>query len=140
MSSLVRSLEALTLTISAGPNDNRRLISARGRLIAPNEYRNWKVSAFNEIIAQLPRGWKPLEPTEEDQLPYTIKVFIPSRRVDHTNYLKCVQDALVESGVFVDDRWVVPRFEPCELDKKNPRIIITLEYETSRERGSLDNR
>lgn len=119
----------LTVVISAGPTDNRRHTIARygqRRLIDTDEYRTWKFSAHNEIIKQLPHGWKPLSPTEKQQLPYLVQVFLPSRRVDAANYDKGVRDILKISGVWKDDRWTMPQFLPARLDPTNPRIVVLL--------------
>lgn len=118
----------MKIVLPIGPTDNRRHIVAwrMHRIIDSTEYRTWKEEALWKIKGQLPKGFKTIEPRFEQQLVYRIKVFMPNKRTDHTNYLKGVQDTLKLAKVFKDDKWVVPHFEWCEIDKLNPRIEVTI--------------
>ena len=119
-------IETLKLTIPIGPTDNRRRGLFRGRLIDTSEYRAWKQAAFYEIKRQLPLGWQPIRPSEAQQLPYIMEVFLPSRRMDAANYDKGVRDVLKIAGVWTDDKWTLPQFRPIVVAPKAPRIIVTI--------------
>lgn len=118
----------IVFKIPIAVTDNRRhQIAFRvRRLIDTQEYTAWKEAAFLALLQQIPHGWKPLEPTEEDQLCYLIQIMLPSRRVDATNFLKGVQDVMTAAKIWTDDKWVRPQFLPTELDPKEPQAIIVL--------------
>lgn len=120
----------LTISLKGAPTDNARHIIARGqnRLIDSSKYREWKEGAIWEVKRALGaiKGWKTLVPSYTTQIPYRIKVYMESKRTDHTNYMKGVQDVLVQGGVFNDDKWIFPLFSPCEIDVKNPRVEIEI--------------
>jgi len=123
----------LQISLRHAPTDNRRHIIARGKgyLCDSREYRDWKRETIQEISEQLyakDRKWrKPMfKPSYTTQIPYRIKIFMASKRTDHTNYLKGLQDVLTQSGVFEDDKYVCPSFEPCEIDAVRPRAVITI--------------
>lgn len=62
--------------------------------------------------------------------------FPDRRRRDSHNCLKVLLDAL-ESIVYVDDMYVMPRIQSVEYDKDNPRVEISVVQQTknNREKG-----
>lgn len=114
------------IPISVTDNRRHQIAYRRRMMVDTEEFRSWKAFAFQSILNQLPHGWKPLDPTEDKQLPYIIQIFAPSRRVDATNFLKGLQDVLTNAGVWTDDRWVRPQFLPSELDKEHPMAVIVI--------------
>ena len=95
-------------------------------MIDSPEYRAWKEEAAWKIKTQLPRGFRPLNPTFEQQLVYRVKVYLPNKRTDAANYDKGVRDVLTNVGVWSDDKWALPTFDWVEIDSKNPRIEVTI--------------
>lgn len=59
--------------------------------------------------------------------------FPDKRRRDSHNGLKILLDAL-ESIVYEDDMYVLPRIQGAEYDKKNPRVEIRFTYQTKNSR------
>lgn len=111
----------MRMTLVLGPTDNRRHTIARGRgiLIDTSEYKAWKIASKILIKNALPRDWKPITPSYEKQQRYHVQIKLPNKRSDQTNYLKSIQDALTEAGVWEDDKWVYPVMEPCEVMGKD---------------------
>jgi crossover junction endodeoxyribonuclease RusA len=62
--------------------------------------------------------------------------FPDRRRRDSHNCLKILLDAL-ESLVYTDDMYVMPRIQSVEYDKENPRVelSITVQTKNNREKG-----
>jgi Holliday junction resolvase RusA-like endonuclease len=119
-------IETWTFRVSFGVSDNRRHIVARGRFIDSREYRAWKQRAFFEIKSQMPSHWKPLNPTEAEQLPYHVQVFLPNRRMDAENMSKGLRDVMKTAGVYTDDKWAMGQFRPAVVCPKDPRILVTI--------------
>ena len=118
----------LIISLKGAPTDNQRFIIAKNRLILSSKYRAWKEGAIWKVKHALGayRGFKMLVPTYTTQIPYRIKVYMETKRTDHTNFTKGIQDVLVQGGVFKDDKWIFPIFSPREIDVKNPRIEIEI--------------
>lgn len=53
--------------------------------------------------------------------------FPDKRRRDTHNGLKGLLDALEDAGVYVDDKWALPRVMDWQVDRANPRIEIEFE-------------
>lgn len=118
--------DTLTIQLTLGPTDNRRVTVMRGHLGPTREYANWQKVVVREAWAQLPAGWEPLTASEDDQLPYIVSVFLKDRRSDAANYDKCLRDVLTHAGVWQDDKWAFPQFAPAQVNPTRPRIEITL--------------
>lgn len=56
-----------------------------------------------------------------------IKAYIPQRKFDCDNLLKCLFDAIKECDIVKDDCMIIPVFEDVIIDKNNPRLEILME-------------
>lgn len=88
-------------------------------------YRAWE-NTVAEMLAILNRGEKPIsEPVNLREV-----IYMPTaRRVDQTNLMESVDDALVKAGVIADDctKIVAGHEGSCvRIDRANPRIEITI--------------
>ncbi len=123
---IIGMTKTLILPLKNAPTDNRRLIFAPRlkRFISSPEYRVWKEEGIWRIRAQW--GFETLTPSFKYQLPYAVKVYMPSRRTDQVNWDKGARDILTEAGVWNDDKWTYCVYSPCEIDTENPRMEITI--------------
>ena len=102
------------LTTSSG----RRILNDAGR--AYREVAGWETRA-----AVLRDGWR----WSGSWLRLTIKIYRPNnRRFDTHNQTKVLLDGLAD-GLDVDDKWYLVHEEIPEIDKANPRAVITIEQE-----------
>lgn len=88
-------------------------------------YQRWEQTVA-EVLAILNRGTKPItEPVNLREV-----IYMPTaRRVDQTNLMEAVDDALVKAGVIADDctKIVAGHEGSCvRIDRKDPRIEITI--------------
>lgn len=116
----------IRIELPVGPTDNRRLIPVRGRLISSAEYRKWKKECVALIARQLPKRFKPLDPSYTDQLFYSVECHLPDKRTDAANYDKVLRDVLTEAGIWTDDKWCLPRYERVTVDKDDPHLVVTI--------------
>lgn len=109
-------------------SDNERLIPAwkMRRLIASKKYRAYKEYAKQELEAwKIVNEYETKKPTFENQMVIVIDVFLPNLKRDGHGILKCLMDCM-EGTVYDNDKWVIPMFNKFKLDKKNPRVEISL--------------
>ena len=116
----------MKIMLPLSQSDNRRLIYAPRlrRMILSPEYRAWKQEAV--LLASRQRPKTPLLASFECQRPYTVKIYMQSKRTDQANFDKALRDALTEARIWEDDRWWYPVYTPCEIDKLKPRMEITI--------------
>jgi Holliday junction resolvase RusA-like endonuclease len=72
--------------------------------------------------------WKKMMEGKRYPLEVTLKIYrATAQRFDYVNIVQGLFDAMVKAGYFPDDNadYLIPRFLPYEVDKSNPRIIIT---------------
>lgn len=76
------------------------------------------------------RVWKQKNDWQTCQYKTVVKLwyyFPDHRRRDTHNTLKILMDALEDAGIYVDDRWALPRIMDFEVDKANPRVEMEFE-------------
>ncbi len=59
----------------------------------------------------------------------SIKIYRKTKRqFDYNNIIQGLQDMLVEANYLPDDNahYLIPRFEPYEVDHQNPRVLLSI--------------
>lgn len=78
------------------------------------------------------QDWKKAELAE--WLYIDMVFYFPDKRIrDSHNCLKILMDA-IEGIVFQNDYYVLPRIQGVELDRGNPRVELSITYQTQKER------
>lgn len=119
----------LTISLKNAPTDNRRLTLCRGRLKSSVAYRDWKENEIGDLSKFVEYNYnkKQFKPTFQNQLPYTVKIYMKDKRTDQANWDKGIRDIITQAGVWDDDKWAYPIYTPCEIDALNPRAEIIIE-------------
>jgi len=118
----------VTVTLPYPPTTNHAYLVARGRKIKTTKARAyaeevmWRVA--DEMRVDADGGW----PTRDDRLAVSITVFPPDRRKrDLANLEKLAVDAACKQ-LGVDDSQIDRlTLERAPVDRKNPRLVLTLE-------------
>lgn len=98
------------------------------RAYLPQRYRDWKANAIAELLTQS----RPLEPIAKAEI--SIDLF-GSHRGDLDNLAGSVLDALVQSGILVDDRiGVVGKLTIAHYPSKIASCSIAIACQQSQER------
>ena len=106
------------------PSVNHTYVTTRSgrRVRMPAAERYQDVVGWETIVAKNASGWS----WDGGHLRITVKLYPPDRRRrDAHNYLKVLLDGVAE-GLGVDDKWFLVHEEPPELDKANPRVVVTV--------------
>jgi len=129
-----RKTKEFHLSIPIPPSVNKIHYTAKGgkrRLTSDAERYIRDVRAYTRLKAE-EQGWE----KTDDATWYYMDLFFyfPDKRIrDSHNCLKILIDAL-ESILFHNDYFVLPRIQIVELDKTNPRCEVILHPQTSSER------
>ena len=51
--------------------------------------------------------------------------WLPRQNADSHNYKKIVLDVLEHGGLVENDKWIMDRTQKIEVDKENPRVLMT---------------
>lgn len=91
-----------------------------------NEAKDFKNYVKRTVIRECQQqGW-----TKTGNLQYIIcevVAYMPQKKRDSDNILKCLLDAFTESdAIFYDDCMVLPRIKDIFIDSKNPRLEVTI--------------
>lgn len=90
------------------------------------KFKNPAALAFERDFGlQVPPEAKRNLGSENTTLRTTVRVWYPSWRQDLD--VAIVYDLLQKTGVIYNDRWIREKHEFAEVDKKNPRVEITVE-------------
>ncbi len=112
------------LILDLPPSVNRMFIAtARTRFVHSAEYSNylevasWEVKMYCKRNKIKPITW---------YCYLDIDFYLKDVRSDSHNLKKCMFDALENGGLFSNDRYIMDRTQKVEIDKKNPRVEITV--------------
>ena len=118
----------MTLVLPIPPSTNHAYAVRNGRKVkttAAREYASevmWRVA--DEVRVEADSGFV----TRDDRLAVTITVYEPDRRKrDLANLEKLVVDAVAKQLGFDDSQIDRLTLERAPVDRKNPRLVLTLE-------------
>lgn len=115
----------------------------RGNKPIPQKVLTDKARKFKEqtikIIqrAMMEQNIKYLVNKKDKFVELNVNLFIDKKRKDADNIFKLLQDAIVESGLIIDDDIIIPSVKNIIIDKFNPRIEV--EVTISDKIGIFDN-
>lgn len=85
--------------------------------------------------AKIKQSWR--RPKKETWLYIDMIFYMPDRRVrDSHNLLKLPLDAM-QSIIYINDYYVLPRIQSVEYDKHNPRVEIMISHQLQNERSEI---
>jgi len=108
------------------PPENERLMFDKHhrRFILTQKYREYKAAAQMALISIKARHKIPLmKPTFENQHYVVITPYMPNKKRDPHGILKPLLDVL-QGFVFDNDRWLMPIFNPADVDTDHPRVVV----------------
>lgn len=131
----VSSMEFMTFTCPLPPSVNEYL----GKRVAFNPitkkpfvqvYETTNAKAFKKHMSKvLERAVKSFNWEKTGEYEYVaceVRVFSNQKKKDADNMFKCLLDSFTENGLIYDDSMVLPRVTQLFIDKKNPRLEVTL--------------
>ena len=126
-------IDTFHLTLRLPPTDNRLYRTDRtGRKYKTEDYKNWCTYASLKTLPEFKRKnqrFTMIDPSFENQLEITAKIYLANKRSDMTNYIKAVKDILSDF-IYTDDKWVVVNFIlPAGIDRIKPRIELIIKKE-----------
>ena len=131
-----RKNKYFNLTIPIPPSVNKiHYTDKKGvrRLTSESEKYIRDVRALARMYAD-EQGWE--KSTDATWYYLDLFFYFPDKRIrDSHNCLKILLDAL-ESVLFHNDYFILPRIQTVELDKSNPRLELTLHPQTTKERST----
>lgn len=129
--------KSLKLTLPLPPSVNKIYFNTRGggRRLTKSAENYIRISRALMNLAIEEQRWS--MPEAHTWLYLDMVFYFPDRRLrDSHNCLKILLDAM-ESIVFQNDMYALPRIQSVELDKENPRVEIRITPQTknAREKG-----
>lgn len=111
--------DVYTLTLTLPPSVNHMYLPRRGggRRLSPDAAA-WKQAAYFAALEVFPDAL-----TGEIEVVYDF--YFPDRRPDIDNGLKALNDAL-QGAAYINDRQIMKITASKYLDKRNPRVEVTL--------------
>lgn len=123
----------LELPLPPSTNDLWKPIAVRvGRRYVGKLVKTPEAKAYARVVALLAKAQRC--PLFEGPVRVSLKLWLPSRRSDGDNREKALLDAL-QGIAYANDRQVAPPLVlDWDYDAKHPRVVVTLEGATERER------
>jgi len=86
-------------------------------------YKTYTIRAIQRAVKE--QGWELLD-KKNTYVYCEIVAYIPHKKRDTDNLLKCLLDAIKETDVVYDDCMIIPQIINTYIDKENPRLEICL--------------
>lgn len=114
---------SITITGQIRGGKNSVQTTKTGRRYPNKVWAKWRDAAVREVVAQIPKGWKPISEPTNIRMEYHAG---DKRRRDMPAIIDAAFHVLEKAGFTEDDTYLWVAESSRAYDKENPRLIITL--------------
>lgn len=114
---------SITITGQIRGGKNSVQTTKTGRRYPNKVWAKWRDDAVREVVAQIPKGWKPISQHTNVRMEYFAG---DKRRRDMPAIIDAAFHVLEKAGFTEDDTHLWVAESSRAYDKENPRLIITI--------------